>query len=141
MAPSPDNPMLSRTKLTNNPVAGRCYPDGALVSRMYLRKRIAGNQSQEAFANSRSAGGFGARTYGGPRLPPNRSHHAHRRDGGGGGARGGPFFVRRTAFPVVLGRCPGIRAAAGTMPHPLASPPRAHPDRGRRPDTAQQFHL
>src|ERR1700688_755077 len=141
MAPSPDNPMLSRTKLTNNLVAGRCYPDGALVSRMYLRRGIAGNQSQEAFANSRSAGGFGARTYGGPRLPPNRSHHAHRRDGSGGSARGRPVFVRRTAFLADLGRCPGIRAAARTIAHPLASPPRAHPDRSRRPVTAHEFHL
>src|ERR1700694_3537485 len=127
--------MLSRTKLTNNPVAGRCYPDGALVSRTYLRKRIAGNQSQEAFTNSRSAGGFGARTYGGPRLPPNRSHHAHRRDGsgGGGGARACPVFVRRTPFLADLGRCPRIRAAAGTIAHPPASQPRAHPDRSRWP--------
>src|SRR3981189_2339192 len=103
MARSPDDPMLRRTKLTNNRIAGRCYPDGALVSRMYLRKRIAGNQSQEAFTNSRSAGGFGARTYGGPRLPPNPSHHAHRRDGGGGRTRGRAFFVRRTAFLADLG--------------------------------------
>src|ERR1700681_3720959 len=117
MAPSPDNPLLSRPKLTNNPVAGRCYPDGALVSRMYLRKRIAGNQSQEAFTNSRSAGGFGARTYGGPRLPPNRSHHAHRRDGSGGCARGCAVFIRRKAFLTDLGRRARIRAAAGTIAH------------------------
>jgi len=37
MARWPDHPMLCRTKLTNNRVASRCYPDGALVSRMYLR--------------------------------------------------------------------------------------------------------
>src|SRR5260370_6351636 len=119
--------MLSRTKLTNNPVAGRCYPDGALVSRMYLRKRIAGNQSQEAFTNSRSAGGFGARTYGGPRLPPNRSHHAHRRDGGGGGARRRPFFVLRTACLSELRPFPVVRAASRSLPPSPSSPPPAHP--------------
>src|SRR4029077_17991895 len=94
---------------------------------------IAGNQSQEAFTNSRSAGGFGARTYGGPRLSPNRSHYAHRRDGSGGGARGCLVFGRRTAFLADLGRRPRIRAAAGTIADSAASSPRAHADRSRRP--------
>src|SRR6266851_7571687 len=102
---------------------------------------IAGNQSQEAFTNSRSAGGFGARTNGGPRLPPDRSHHADRRNGGGWRARGCLVFVRRTAFLADLGRCARIRAAAGTLADPSASPPRPYPDRSRRPGTAQQFQL
>src|SRR5271157_411230 len=86
---------------------------------------IAGNQSQEAFKNSRSAGEFGARTYGGPRLPPNRSHHAHRRDGSGRRARGRFIFIRRTAFLADVGRCARIRAAAGAVADSPASPPRA----------------
>src|SRR5208282_6560714 len=87
---------------------------------------IAGSQSQEAVKDSRSAGGFGPRTYGGPRLPSNRSHHADRRDGSGGGARGRLVFVRRTAFLADLGRCARIRAAAGTVRDSPAPPPRAH---------------
>src|SRR5258708_12090553 len=100
---------------------------------MRLRKRIAGNQSQEAFTNSRSAGGFGSRTYSGPRLPPNRSHHAHRRDGSGGRARGWPVFVRRTAFLADLGRCPRIRSSPRTVPASPPSPPPSPPPPRPRP--------
>src|SRR5208283_3326100 len=137
----PDRRCLACTKLANNRVVGRCYAGTALVSRRRLRKRIAGNQSQEAVTNSRSAGGFGARTYSGPRLPPNRSRHAGRCDGGGWRARGCAFFVRRTAFLADLGRCARIRAAAGTVADSPAPPSRPHPHRDRRAGAAQQFHL
>src|SRR5271170_3032011 len=97
---------------------------------------IAGNQSQEAFKNGRSAGGFGSRTYSGPRLPPNRSRHVDRRDGGSRRTRGRPFFVRRTAFHADLRGRARLRAAPGTVADSPAPPPRTHPHRSHRPGEA-----
>ena len=132
-----------RLHQTNQQLTGA--GDANLIELWFLActsaRGIAGNQSQEALKNSRSAGGFGPRTYGGPRLPPNRSHHADCRDGSGWRTRGGFIFIRRTAFLADLGRCARIRAAAGAVADSPASPPRAHPDRDRRPGAAQQLHL